>query len=160
MRVIIGADHAGYGLKEALKPWLVTGGHEVVDVGAATLVQDDDYPDYVAPMVEQLLATEVKLLEGSGSLTSVSLVAGIFCARSGEGEAIAANRHRGIRAVVYNHHNLDLVKRTREDNNSNIFCIGSDWVTATQIEEALSLWLSTPFDPTSRHARRLAKIDG
>ena len=146
MKVIIGADHAGFALKEALKPWLVTGGHEVVDVGAMSLVPDDDYPDYVRLLVDQILSDSID-------------PRGVFCARSGEGEAIAANRHKGIRAVVYNHHNMELVAKTRTDNNANVLCIGSDFVTAAQIEEALTLWLSTPFDTTSRHARRLAKID-
>jgi len=146
MRIIIGADHAGFALKEALKPWLVTGGHEVVDVGAYSLNPDDDYPDFVKPLVEKVIK----------DLTDARA---IFCARSGEGEAIAANRNKGIRAIVYNHHNLEVIKRTRTDNNANVMCIGADWVSATQIEEALALWLSTPFDPTSRHARRLNKID-
>ncbi|HEY4515533.1 MAG TPA: RpiB/LacA/LacB family sugar-phosphate isomerase [Candidatus Paceibacterota bacterium] len=147
MKIIIGADHAGFALKEALKSWLVTGGHEVVDVGAFTMTPDDDYPDYVLPMAEAILSDSTD-------------PRAVFCARSGEGEAIAANRHRGIRAIVYNSHNLEVIKRTRTDNNANIMCIGSDFVTATQIEEALTLWLSIPFDTTSRHARRLAKIDG
>lgn len=146
MKIIIGADHAGFALKEALKPWLVAGGHEVVDVGASTMVPDDDYPDYVLPLVKQVLTEPVESRA-------------IFCARSGEGEAIAANRHKGIRAVVYNQHDLELVEKTRTDNNANVFCVGSDFVTKAQIEEALVLWLSIPFDTTSRHARRLAKID-
>ncbi|HEY4518393.1 MAG TPA: RpiB/LacA/LacB family sugar-phosphate isomerase [Candidatus Paceibacterota bacterium] len=146
MKLIIGADHAGYELKEKLKPWLASLGHEVVDVGAYVLDTEDDYPDFVKPLVEEVLKDHNE-------------IRGVFCAGSGEGEGIAANRNAHIRAVVYNSNDLALIERTRVDNNSNVLCIGSRFVNEEEAKQAIEKWLATPFDSASRHARRLAKID-
>ncbi|HEY4492999.1 MAG TPA: RpiB/LacA/LacB family sugar-phosphate isomerase [Candidatus Paceibacterota bacterium] len=147
MKLIIGADHAGYGMKEALKQSLILSGHDVKDVGAYTYDVNDDYPDFVKPLVEEVLAT--------------SDSQAIFCAGSGQGEAIAANRHKGIRAAVYCHHDLEVARLSRADNNANVLSIGARFVSAEDAKEAVALWLTIPFDPdpNSRHARRLAKID-
>lgn len=145
MKIIIGADHAGFALKERLVPWLESLGHIVSDIGAHELVDGDDYPDYVRPLVAELLKDDK--------------ARGIFCAGSGEGEAIAANRHKGIRAAVYNAHDLEVAKRVRTDNNANLLCIGSRFVGEGDARDAIEVFLSTKFDSQSRHARRLAKID-
>src|ERR1700741_3309285 len=112
MRIVIGADHAGYAMKEVFRPWLASLGHEVIDVGAYVLDQDDDYTDFVKPLVEEVLKNPDEYR-------------GIFCAGSGEGEAIAANRHHDIRAAVYNAHDLEVIRRVRTDNNTNVLCLGS-----------------------------------
>ncbi len=156
MKLILGADHAGFGLKDALKQSLILSGHDVVDVGADEFDEADDYPDFVAPMVEELTKGNPSEPEG---LPFGGEVMGIFCAGSGEGEAIALNRHKGIRATVYYHHDPQILRLTREHNNSNVLCIGTRFVSAEDAKEAVEMWLSIPFDPTSRHARRLAKID-
>jgi|SRR3989344_1509314 len=145
MKLIIGADHAGYELKEKLKPWLSEAGHEVVDVGAYVLDAEDDYPDFVKPLVEEVLKSEE--------------IMGIFCAKSGQGEAIMANRHKGIRAIVYYSPNIEIATLGREHNNSNVLCVGSGLLNEDDAKQAIEKWLSTPFDSASRHARRLAKID-
>ena len=146
MKIIIGSDHAGFGLKEALKQSLVLSGHDVTDVGPHAYDETDDYPDFVAPLVEKVLS--------GGEETH-----GIFCAGSGQAEAMAANRRKGIRAAVYYHHDPAILRLTREHNNANVLCIGARFVRAEEAKEAVELWLTIPFDPTSRHARRLAKID-
>src|SRR3989344_5514883 len=146
MKLIIGADHAGYELKEKLKPWLVGLGHEVIDVGAYVLDNADDYPDFVAPLVE-------KVLEDPDEIR------GIFCGGSGQGEAIMANRSRNLRAVVYAHHDLSIIKVMRTDSNSNFFSIGARFISESEAKEAITSWLSISFDPESRHARRLAKLE-
>ncbi|HEY9582767.1 MAG TPA: RpiB/LacA/LacB family sugar-phosphate isomerase [Candidatus Paceibacterota bacterium] len=145
MKIIIGADHAGYGLKEALKQGLILSGHEVKDVGAYSYDEGDDYPDFVKPLVEEVLAT--------------SDSQAIFCSGSGQAEAIAANRYKGIRAAVYYHHDLGIARLSREHNNANVLSIGARFVSAEDAKEAVELWLTIPFDPSSRHARRLAKLE-
>ncbi|HEY4482952.1 MAG: ribose-5-phosphate isomerase [Candidatus Yanofskybacteria bacterium RIFCSPLOWO2_02_FULL_47_9b] len=146
MKIIIGADHAGYELKEKLKPWLSEAGHEVVDVGAYVLDAEDDYPDFVKPLVEEVLKAPDE-------------TRGIFCGGSGQGEALMSNRSKGIRAVVYAHNDMEMVKVIRTDSNSNVLSIGARFVSETEVKQAIGKWLSTPFDSASRHARRLAKID-
>ncbi len=145
MKIIIGSDHAGFGLKEALKHALTLSGHDVADVGPHAYDETDDYPDFVKPLVEKVLGEPD--------------THGIFCAGSGQAEAMCANRSRGIRAAVYYHHDPAILRLTREHNNSNVLCIGARFVGAEEAKEAVEMWLSIPFDTTSRHARRLAKID-
>jgi ribose 5-phosphate isomerase B len=145
MKIILGSDHAGFGLKEALKQALSLSGHDVTDVGPHTYNETDDYPDFVKPLVEKVL------IENEAH--------GIFCAGSGQAEAMTANRHKGIRAVVYYHHDPAILRLTREHNDANVICIGARFVGAEEAKEAVELWLTIPFDSTSRHARRLAKID-
>lgn len=153
MKIIIGADHRGYEMKERLKPWLLEQGHEVLDVGAYVLDNDDDYPDFVRPMVEEILKSAVPPPNGGATAR------GVFLARSGQGEAIAGNRHKGIFAVAYYHHNLEEVKLNRTDNNANMLCVGTGFVSESEAKEAIEAFITTPFDSNSRHARRLAKID-
>jgi ribose 5-phosphate isomerase B len=145
MKIVLGADHAGFEMKGVLGVALDQMGHEVVDVGASALDEADDYPDYIEPMVKEILAFP-------GTL-------GIFCAGSGEGEGIAANRHKGIRAVVYYGSNRDILKLSREHNNANVLCIGARFISMDEAKQALGIWLSTPFSNDERHVRRLAKID-
>lgn len=145
MKIVLGADHAGFEMKKSLAYILEDLGHEVVDVGAAELDEQDDYPDYVAKMVDEVLSS-------SGAV-------GVFCAGSGEGEGIAANRHKGIRAVVYYGNNRQIVKLSREHNDANVLCLGARFMSLDEAKEALAIWLGTPFSGDERHVRRLAKID-
>ena len=145
MKIIIGADHAGYGMKEALKQGLILAGHDVKDVGAYSFNDGDDYPEFVKPLVEEVLATVD--------------TQPIFCSGSGQAEAMCANRYKGIRAAVYYHHDLGIARLSREHNNANVLSIGARFVSAEEAKEAIELWLTIPFDSNSRHARRLAKID-
>jgi|SRR3989344_1079681 len=146
MKIYIGGDHAGYQLKEKIKPWLEKQGHEIVDCGPFKIDNNDDYPDFVIPLAKQVS-------KDKGSM-------GISLAASGQGEGIAMNRVKGIRAAVYYGKNMNIIKLSREHNNSNILSIGARFVSDSEAKKAINLWLKTKFDPDSRHERRLKKIEG
>lgn len=160
MKIYLACDHAGFTLKNMLLEQLPLLGHEVTDCGAFELDPEDDYPDYVKPLAESVLADE-------GSL-------GIICAGSGQGEAMCANRMPGIRAAVfygpmpaheslsreggYEHDGYDAVRLSRRHNDANILSIGSRFVSPSQADEAVRTFLTTEFTGDERHVRRLGKF--
>lgn len=153
MKIFIGTDHAGYVLKEKLISSLKLQGYEVVDKGAYEYDENDDYPDFVAPV-----AIEVS--------KDPDNVKGIILGGTGEGEAIVANRFPHVRAVVdYGEatavvdNESNIVVRSREHNNSNILSLGARYFTEETMMDAVNLWLNTSFSNDERHIRRLAKID-
>lgn len=153
MKIYIGADHAGYDLKEKLKSFIESLGYEIEDKGAFEYDPLDDYPDFIIPV-----AKEVALNQEHGK--------GIVIGGSGQGEAIAANRISGIRAIVYNgqtkSHSRKLPNEiilSREHNNSNILSLGARFLEDDEAMEAVKLWLETEFTNDERHIRRLKKID-
>lgn len=147
MKIFLGTDHAGFELKEILKKYLRDDlGYEVSDEGAFVLNPDDDYPDFVR-IVAKRVAGDPEQSRG------------IILGGSGQGEAIAANRERGVRAVVYYMNNLDIIKLSREHNDANILSLGARFLTKDEAKKAVKLWLETKADPAPRHARRIKKID-
>ncbi len=153
MKIFIGTDHAGYVLKEELVKALQAQGHEVVDKGAFQYNEDDDYPDFVIPVAEEVS----KDPDNSR---------GIILGATGEGEAIAANKFPHVRAVVYygKCHSVvddqaDVIVRSREHNNANVLSLGARYFTEEEMLNAVTLWLATPYSNGERHIRRLAKID-
>lgn len=154
MKIYIGADHAGFELKERLHRLLEGDGHEVIDKGAFVYKDDDDYPDFVLPVAREV-ARDPEHLRG------------IIIGGSGHGEAIAANRFRGVRAVVFNGQYRppdgrevpDEIVLSREHNNSNILSLGARFLSIEEAREAVGKWLSTQFFGDDRHVRRLRKID-
>ena len=145
MKIYLASDHAGYKLKEALTPFLRERGYEVEDVGPSTHVPDDDYPDYLLPMA-------AKVAEDKGSF-------GIGMGASGQGEAIVANRIKGVRAAVYYGGNKEIVTLSRAHNDANILSLGALFMTIEEAKGAVLLWLQTPFSNEEHHARRIKKID-
>jgi len=145
--VILAADHAGFGLKEAIKSHLEAGGFTVLDVGAHELVEGDDYPIY---MVDAAL----KVAQDIVGSTKAIIFGG-----SGNGEAIASNRFPGVRAAVWYGGNEDIIRLSREHNNANILSIGARFVTETEAKKAVDLWLATSFSGDERHQRRNDLID-
>ncbi len=144
MRVYLGSDHAGFELKQRLVEHLHTLGHEPVDCGPPSYDADDDYPPYVL-----LAATRVAADAGS---------AGIVLGGSGNGEAIAANKVRGVRCALA--FSEDTARLGREHNDANVLSLGArmyDEATALRFAE---IFLSTPFSGADRHARRIAQLDG
>ena len=153
MKIFVGTDHAGYVLKDKLVSSLKGAGYEVVDKGAYKYDEEDDYPDFVIPVAEEV-SKDPKNAKG------------IILGGTGEGEAIAANRFPNIRAVVsYGNakpivdDESNIIIRSRQHNNSNILSLGARYFTEESIMEAVNLWLNTPFSEDERHIRRLAKID-
>lgn len=145
-KVLIAADHAGFKLKESLKLFLVESGYEIEDKGAYENNPEDDYPDFI-----KLASSEVS--EKPNDLRAVIL------GGSGQGEAIVANRFKNVRAVVYNSPNLEIIKLSREHNDSNILSLGARFLNEEQAKEALKLWLETSFSEEERHIRRIQKIE-
>lgn len=141
-KLFLGADHAGFAEKERAKPWLEHEGYTVVDCGASSLEQDDDYPPYARAVAEHVAAGE-----GRGIL---------FCG-SGEGMAIVANRLPGVRAAVC--WNANVARESRNDNDANILSIGTRFTTPDDIEAIIESWLDTSFSEQPRHVRRIAAID-
>ena len=143
-KIYIGTDHAGYNLKEKLKISLGSLGYNVEDKGAFNLNQEDDYPDFI-----KLVAQEVS--KDKDSL-------GIILGGSGEGEQISANKINGIRAIEYYGGNLEIVKLGREHNNANILSLGARFLDEDEAKEAVRIFLETPFSNNERHVRRINKI--
>jgi len=145
MKIYIGTDHAGYELKESLKQWLSDLGHEVEDMGAYSFDPQDDYNE---PIVR--VAQNVAQNEGS---------VGIVLGGSGQGEAIQANRIKGIRAAVFYGGDLNIVRLSREHNNANVLSLAARMLSEQEAREAVRAWLETSFSDEPRHQRRNDKID-
>jgi ribose 5-phosphate isomerase B len=142
MRVYLGADHAGFELKQHLVQWLLSAGHEVIDVGAGEYDPDDDYPGYCFDAASRVVADP-------GSL-------GVVIGGSGNGEQIAANKVPGVRAALA--WSEETARLARSHNDANVMGIGS---RMHGIEEAVAIvtaFVTTPFSGDARHARRIAEI--
>jgi len=147
MRVFLGTDHAGYELKNQIKIYLRELGYEVNDEGAFEFDANDDYPDFVEIVAKQVASDPVNHR-------------GVIFGASGQGEAIVANRLPKVRAVVYYHHNLDIIKMSRLHNDANVLSIGAKYLDLAEAKEAIKVWLATEFSNEERHIRRLKKIEG
>ncbi len=146
MKLHLATDHPGFTHKELLKEFLNTQeGVEVVDHGALTLVEDDDYPDYILPCAQAVAADPDN---------SMAIIFG----GSGQGEAMCANRVPGVRAAVYYGGPNEILTLSREHNNANILSIGARFISPEETIEVVKLWLATPFSGDERHVRRLSKF--
>jgi len=143
MKIIAAADHGGFNLKNLLVERLKKAGHEVTDIGTQS-AESTDYPDY---------AHKVATAVADGTAERGLLVCG-----SGVGMAIAANRHKGVRAV--NCSDTFTARFSRMHNDANILTLGERVVGPGLAADILDLWISTPFSrDESRHATRVAKIE-
>ncbi|MDO8604814.1 MAG: RpiB/LacA/LacB family sugar-phosphate isomerase [bacterium] len=145
MKIFIGSDHAGFELKEKLLPFFRAEGHEVEDMGAHILEALDDYPDFIRPVAE--------------AVAKDTQSRGIIIGGSGQGEAICANRVKGVRAAVYYGGPFDIAVLSREHNDANILSLGARFVDEDEAREVVRVWLETAFSGDERHARRIAKLD-
>ncbi|MBI2176628.1 RpiB/LacA/LacB family sugar-phosphate isomerase [Candidatus Woesearchaeota archaeon] len=147
-KVVIGADHGGYKLKEELKQFLQQLGYAVEDVGTNS-EESCDYPDYAFKVAEAVG-------KNSSSLDKFPSVFGILLCRSAAGMMIAANKVKGVRAVAA----LDetAAKHSREHNAANVLGLSGDWTSLEDARIITEAWLETPFTGEERHARRLQKI--
>jgi len=140
MKISLGADHAGYQLKEKLKQRLAGQGIEVTDRGT-TSIDSVDYPDYAREVARDVACKRADW--------------GILVCGSGVGMAMAANKVPGIRAALC--YDKASARNSREHNNANVLTLGGRLLTMTQAEEVLRVWLETPF-AGGRHAARVDKI--
>ncbi len=156
MKIYIGTDHAGYVLKERLVSFLKAQGHEVIDKGAYTYDENDDYPDFISEVARAV----------SEDVPDSTKVRGIILGGTGEGEAITANRFPRVRAIVYYGKVTPVVEdesgilaRSRSHNDANVLSLGARYFTEEDMMEVVNYFLSAPFSGDERHVRRLAKID-
>lgn len=141
----LGTDHAGFAHKEILKEYLIGKGYEVIDHGAGSYVDGDDYPEFIARAARAVS-------ENQGQIA-------VVFGGSGTGEAIVANRFPGVRAVVANGNPRDIITLSREHNNANALSIGARFVAESELCELVQLWIDTPFSSDERHMRRIAQIE-
>jgi ribose 5-phosphate isomerase B len=145
MKIALGCDHAGFAYKERIKTHLLNMGHEVKDCGtfSADMV---DYPVYVRPAAELVAQGEC--------------ARGIVLGGSGNGEAMVANKVRGVRCALC--WNEATARACREHNDANVLSLGERMISLETALAIVKIFLDTPFDPGAgggRHARRIAMIE-
>jgi ribose 5-phosphate isomerase B len=161
MKLALTTDHAGFERLKTLITGLESQGHECVNYGPTSFVQDDDYPDFIAPAARAVASGDCQV--------------GIIMGGSGQGEAMVANRFKGVRAAVYYGpakaveaisaegqvaaDDFEILRLSRQHNNANILSLGARFLTPEQAQKAVELWLATPFSGQERHARRIKKLD-
>ncbi len=183
MNIFIASDHAGFELKEFLRTALSEIGHRVIDCGAYAYKESDDYPTFISKAArsvseaEQLRINEedaptydavpYEVSDHSGTpanpriISNIHETRGIVIGGSGQGEAIVANKIPHIRAALcYGGPQAEeIIKLSREHNNSNILSLGARFIEEDQALELVLLWLNTEFSGDARHVRRLHEIE-
>ena len=142
MRIGIATDHGGFGLKEELITRLRAAGHEIKDFGAHTLNPEDDYPDFVVPLAEAVVAGVVQR--------------GVAICGSGVGASVCANKVKGIRAALVHDHFS--AQQGVEDDHLNVLCMGGRTVGPAVAWDLVQTFLEAEFSEADRHLRRLAKV--
>lgn len=161
MRIALTTDHAGYESLRTLKVFLESEGHECLDFGPQAFDADDDYPDFMFPAARAVAAGECER--------------GIIMGGSGQGEAMAANRVKGVRCALFygpaiaktaidaegttSDDPYEIVKLSRQHNDSNVLSLSGRFLTAAEMQTASKIWLDTPFSGAERHSRRIRKLD-
>lgn len=142
MKIFVGADHRGFSLKESLKPWLVSLGHDVVDCGNDHEDPDDDFPDFSFAVADNVAKN-----------TSFGMV---ICG-SGAGVVIAANKVAGIRAALA--YSPEEITRNRRHDDLNVLALAADWTDEAKAKEIVTAFLTTAFLGEEKYKRRLKKIE-
>jgi ribose 5-phosphate isomerase B len=142
MRIHIGSDHAGLEFKNELITHLVAQGHDVTDHGPYEYDALDDYPDFCIPCAEAVAKDATSL--------------GIVLGGSGNGEQIAANKVKGVRAALV--WSLETAALAREHNNANVISLGQRLHDADFVKQLIDTFIGTKFPGDERHVRRIDKI--
>jgi RpiB/LacA/LacB family sugar-phosphate isomerase len=141
--IYLGADHAGFETKEAVKEFLAEEGYRLVDMGNENLVESDDYPDFGYAVAKRVTTDEN--------------ARGIVMCGNAQGICIVANKVKGVRAATG--FNKEVAMTSRTDDNANILCLPGRFVSAKEAVEIVRHWLETPFSGADRHVRRLKKVE-
>jgi len=141
VKIAIASDHAAVDLKAELADWLRTEGHEVEDLGPAT-ADRVDYPDFIRPAAEAVVRGECER--------------GIVLGGSGNGEAIAANKVRGVRCGLA--WNEESARLSRQHNDANVLSLGQRMMTEEMALRIVEIWLATAFEG-GRHVERIRKLE-
>ena len=144
MKIHLATDHAGLELKEKVKLYLSDLNYEVIDHGAYEYDALDDYPDFIFPC--------------ANAVSNDPESKGIILGGSGQGEAMAANRVKGVRAAVFYNGPDEIIKLSRQHNNANILSLGARFMSEEEMYNIIDVWLSTDFE-SGRHQRRIEKLD-
>ena len=142
MKIAIASDHAGFDYKERIRRWLTELGHQVQDFGTFDGKTPVDYPDFVRPAAEAVARGEFER--------------GIVLGGSGNGEAMAANKVRGIRCALC--WNAESARLSRLHNNANVLSLGQRLITFETVSEIVPIWLNTVFEG-GRHEMRIQKLE-
>ena len=142
MKIAIGSDHAGFRYKEIIKRYLATLGHEVIDFGTDSEAPVD-YPLFIRPVALAVAAAEVER--------------GVVLGGSGNGEAMAANRVKGVRCALC--WNVESAGLARRHNDANMLSLGQRLLTEAAALEIVQVWLDTPLEG-GRHVLRIQLLDG
>lgn len=161
MTIALSTDHAGFEQKNLLKKWLEDKGHQVIDFGPQEFDSDDDYPDFIFPAAEAVARGECEV--------------GIIFGGSGQGEAIAANRIKGVRCGVFygpakakaavdaegneSSDEYEILRLNRQHNYANMLSLAGRFLDMDSIERAIEIWLGTEPSSEVRHKRRVEKLD-
>tara|TARA_B100000214_G_C23953352_1_gene621556 strand:+ start:998 stop:1435 length:438 start_codon:yes stop_codon:yes gene_type:complete len=144
MKIHLATDHAGLEMKNSIKEFLLGKGYDVTDHGAYEYDALDDYPDFIFPCAH--------------AVASDFNSRGIILGGSGQGEAMAANRIKGIRAAVFYNGPKEIIKLSRQHNNANILSLGARFMSKEEIFDVIESWLKVLFEG-GRHQRRIEKLD-
>lgn len=161
MIVYLATDHTGLEIKDKASKFITELGFQVEDCGAYEFDKNDDYPDFIGKAAEKVSQNPENSM-------------GIIFGGSGQGEAMTANKFKGVRAAVFygcvtparaaditgreSHDPYEMLSLTREHNNANILSIGTRFMTDEEILKVIKLWLDAPFTNEERHVRRVEKI--
>ncbi|MBI4155863.1 MAG: RpiB/LacA/LacB family sugar-phosphate isomerase [Candidatus Zambryskibacteria bacterium] len=149
MKIYIGSDHAGFEMKRELEVFLSERGYEVSDCGPKSYDPQDDYPDYVSVVAKNVSQNVSKDLKSFG----------IVIGKSGQGEAMVANRFPNVRCAIFYGGSKHVLTLSREHNDANMLSLGTQFITTKEAKEAVLLWLNTKFSGEERHVRRIKKIE-
>lgn len=145
MKIHVGADHNGFTLKNQVTQYLKKAGYNVHDDGGAHQQPDDDFPVYAQKVVTDMLSSEDKEPRG------------ILLCGSGQGMCMAANRYKGIRALLgYDH---ESVRSARNDDDANILCLPAHRLSSKEVMALIDTFLNTPFAAAPRFVRRINELD-
>ena len=142
MKVILGADHGGFELKESIKKWLSTEGYTVEDVGAENLVAEDDYVYFAKQAVKAVISSNDRII--------------LFC-RNGFGMVIAANRFAGVRCGLA--FEAEAVRKGRIDDDINALAVPSDYVDEVTAIRMIEIFLKEQASREDKYKRRVMKLD-
>ena len=147
MKIYIASDHAGFELKTVLFSFVKDElKHDTIDCGAFVYDETDDYPGFIRKAAESVAR------DPKGSRA-------IILGKSGQGEAMAANRFPNVRAAVYYGCNEEIVTLSRVHNDANVLSLGAGFLDLAHAKHIVSLWLTTEFSGEARHQRRIRDID-
>lgn len=161
MKIALSTDHAGFEALRQLESFLTKQGHECVNFGPKVFDETDDYPDFIMPAAQAVGRGECEM--------------GIIMGSSGQGEAMTANRVKQVRCALYYgpvkasgamdvegtmaQDDYEILRLSKQHNNANMLSLAARFLSQKDIEQAVTIWLKTPFEGVERHARRIKKID-